>query len=54
MKANQSYFITGPGGSGKKILLKQFQGVLTNKIQTIFFKRAGLDEANGIQDKRNR
>ena len=29
IKSNQSYFITGPGGSGKTILLKQLQNKLT-------------------------
>jgi len=29
MKSEQSYFITGPGGSSKTTLLKQLQGVLT-------------------------
>jgi nucleoside-triphosphatase THEP1 len=31
MKSNQSYFITGPWGSGKTSLLKQLQEVLTKQ-----------------------
>ena len=31
MKSNQSYFITGPGGSGKTSLLKQLQEELTKQ-----------------------
>ncbi len=35
MKSNQSYFITGPGGSGKTSLLKQLQEVLTIQDKSI-------------------
>ncbi len=31
MKSEQSYFISGPGGSSKTTLLKQLQGVLTKQ-----------------------
>jgi predicted AAA+ superfamily ATPase len=31
IKFNQSYFITGPGGSGKTILLKQIQSIFTKQ-----------------------
>jgi hypothetical protein len=31
VKSNQSYFIAGPGGSGKTILLKQLQDVLSKQ-----------------------
>jgi hypothetical protein len=31
IKSNQSYFITGPGGSGKRTLLKQIQSILTTQ-----------------------
>jgi ABC-type lipoprotein export system ATPase subunit len=35
MKSEQSYFITGPGGSGKTCLLKQLQVVLTKQDKNI-------------------
>jgi len=34
IKYNQSYFITGPGGSGKATLLKQLQEELSKKDKT--------------------
>ncbi len=35
MESNQSYFITGPGGSGKTSLLKQIQEELTKQDKNI-------------------
>ena len=34
MKSNQSYFITGPGGSGKTTILKLLQEELTSQEKT--------------------
>jgi ABC-type transport system involved in cytochrome bd biosynthesis fused ATPase/permease subunit len=48
IKSNQSYFITGPGGSGKTTFLNLLMGIIKFKKGDIYFNERRFDNFNNL------